>query len=163
MSDTVINRNIVGDVFIVPNSLCALSEMAPSAQERVREDLKRLNINGFRCSEVGLDEPLVQVWVTSPECDNWHCHSWKGMPFYGGKENQYAGLTEFWPARALMGVEEGTKFVAHMSDYKGEEWRLVLTPRQEGYRYRGRGPFEQVLRDLLARFRGREQQPWPAA
>lgn len=163
MSDTVINRNVAtGDIFIIPNSLTALSEMAPSARERIKRDLSRLNMNGFRGAGVEENEPLVQLWFTSPECDNWADHNWPGRPFYGGKANQYSGLCSYWPARALMGVEEGTKFVAHMSDYKGEEWKLVLTPRQEGYRYRGRGPFEQLLREKLEQFKAREQQPWPA-
>jgi len=162
MSDTTTTNVATGDMFIIPNSLTTLSEMAPSARERIKRDLRRLNVNGFRCSEVDLDEALVQLWFTSPECDNWADHNWPGRPFYGGKANQYAGLTSYWPARALMGVEEGTKFVADFLDYKGGEWRLVLTPRQEGYRYRGRGSFEQLLRDLLARFRGRALQPWPA-
>jgi len=163
MSDTVINRNIVvGDVFIVPNSLCALSEMAPSARERIKRDLARLSVYGL-LDRVKEDEPLVQLWFTNKDCDNWLDHHWEGMPFYGGKENQYAGLAAYWPVRALMGIEEGDTFKARMVDYKGEEWELILTPNQEGYRYLHHGSFGKVLRDLLARFYTRALQPWPAA
>jgi hypothetical protein len=150
------NKTVTGNLFIVPNSLCSLSDIMPSGRDRIREDLKRLNINGFRGSEVTMDEPLVQVWATSPECDNWMDHVWAGHPFYEGAPNNFQGLTRYWPVRGLMGVEEGTKFVATMLSHKGEEWKMVLTPCQEGYRYRGRGKFEELLRVLLTHFKSRQ-------
>lgn len=161
MSDTVINTVATGDVFIVPNSLGTLREYSPSTRERIKRDLSRLNINGFRGADVEDDEPLVEIWATSSECDNWTRHNWLGHPFYGGSVNKYQGLCEFWPARALMGVEEGAKFVASMVAHDGREWRMVLTPNQEGYRYRGRGNFQQLLREKLEDFKSRPRSTWP--
>ena len=123
------NNMIIGDMFIVPNMpediLFQINESLPSM---AADYIKRIeNLTG---KKVDIKESMVQIWVTSPDSDNWTDH---------GHPELKERFTKYLPASVLKDVKEGD--VLH---FNLENKQIELKANQLGYRYARFGKFEDV-------------------
>jgi len=137
---------VEGDIFIVPNGAVSINGknkiLVPSSAQRILNDAAQCGI-----AVDGL-EPLVQVWATSEESDNWADHGHPAGPeFYRGASSGFRGIPTFLPARVLEGKEGEVLELPFDPDGSQSEPRylLRLTRRQLPYRYRRFGTFENTL------------------
>lgn len=153
MSTSTTNATITGFVFIIPN-------------HATRADSKYWFINPYKeygeavdyyglpetWKPVGKDQ-LVQVWVTNDQVDNWACERLNTSKMFGktidyNAEDWDEGILAFpshIPARVLIDLEEGDVISFDTPDGKHVE----LTCKQQGFRYRSFGNFEDALKNVL--------------
>jgi hypothetical protein len=146
-------KNVInGDVFIIPNDLCRVSDFLPCSQEHVIENLKNFGFN-----EIDESTLLVQVWATGPEVDNWSCHGW--LPeFLDNEEINSIGelsierFPDYLPVSLFIGMKEGDNVMINTKPEESLKKGLKITLKlaQLKYRYRNWGPFEKVLQQKLA-------------
>ena len=156
MENKVKSVNVVkGDIFIIPNIAGKFEDFCSS--DWVAERLVRL---------VGIkpqgDDKMVEVWITSPEIDNWQCNFAGFQRMIGlikdeaeeelwekekGCEARLLGyFPRYIPASVFAGKKEGDEINFHCPEYDVD---IILTCRQSGYRYASFGNFEDVLRNVL--------------
>lgn len=146
---------VKGDVFIIPNIADVFKTFTGS--DWVKEKLSRL---------VGIEpqdeDKMVEVWITSPDVDNWQCNFAGFQRMIGlikneaeeieweekmGREARLLGyFPQYIPARVFAGKKEGDEITFHCPEYNVD---VVLTCRQRDYRYASFGNFEDVLRNVL--------------
>jgi hypothetical protein len=150
------NKSVVkGDVFIIPNVAETFENF--HSPEWVKEKLSRL---------VGIEpqdeNKMVEVWITSPEVDNWQCDFAGFQRMIGlfdseaeevewenrmGREARVLGyFPQYIPASMFAGKKEGDEITFHCPEYDID---VILTCRQRDYRYASFGNFEDVLRNVL--------------
>jgi hypothetical protein len=154
---------VTGSVFIVPNDLLDITdeEWVPEfVRDGKLEQLRRLSIsdkdrngNPMQVYMVGLTgDPglLVQVWYCDETCDNWGSHPRHDLdnsrrgPFFGSN-----GLSDHLPVALFDDKAEGDTITLNYTSQAGDQYRLVLTLNQQGFRYRRFGNFEEVLQRLV--------------
>lgn len=149
------NKSVVGDIFIIPNIAEKFENFC--SPEWIKEGMRRL---------VGIEpqdeEKMVEVWITSPEVDNWQCN-FAGFQRAIGliKDEAEEDLWEkekgcvarllgyfpqYIPASMFAGKKEGDEINFHCPEYGVD---IILTCRQRNYRYASFGNFEDVLRNVL--------------
>jgi len=142
-------ENLRGDIFIVPNGLMSVRNTIGSSEEDSR---RRFENNRKRVLKNILDhkdsERLVEIWVCSPENDNWHDHSYIQILLgkkYGRDEDwsEYS-FPMYLPIEFFEGKKEGN--VVKLNTTFGE---VELTLAQTKYRYRRFGDFEYCLKNLI--------------
>ena len=139
---------VKGEIFIIPNPAGRLREDfgASWIKERAK---KQLGI------EIKPEEKVVQIWVKSPESDNWSCR-------YGGfqktadvpfdeedesRENKLMGyFTSYLPLRYLQNKKEGDTIELTSPAYGV---KIELTCKQIGNRYERFGCFEEALEFVI--------------
>jgi hypothetical protein len=132
-------------MFIIPNALIPLDELFPSALEDTTRRLRNLGI--------APEGPLVQVWWTSGDCDNWVSHRWEDHP------ELFSNISAFLPVSLFEGKVEGDKMRFTLSTAQaqvGEHYldqpcavEIEVELRQLGFRYQWAGKFEEALQRLL--------------
>ena len=146
---------VKGDVFIIPNTAEIFSNF--SSPEWQAEKLSRLV--GIKPQD---DDRMVEVWITSPEVDNWQDNfagfqkeiglftdenqevEWE---MENGSESRLLGyFPKYFPAKVFAGKNEGDKVTFYCPEY---DVNVVLTCKQQDYRYASFGNFEDVLRSVL--------------
>jgi hypothetical protein len=133
-------------MFIIPNALVKWDELLPSA----REDLSR------RLQNLGIEPgsgPLVQVWWTNGDCDNWVSHRWDAQP------ELFSNISSHLPVSLFEGKVEGDKIRFTLSRAQAQigehyldqpcEVEIEVELRQLGFRYQWAGKFEEALQRLL--------------
>ena len=150
-------KNVVvkGDIFIIPNVAEKFSNF--HSPEWVKEKLGRL---------VGIEpqdeDKMVEVWITSPEIDNWQCDFAGFQRMIGlikdevdedlwenrmGREARILGyFPQYIPASVFAGKKEGDEINFHCPEHNVD---IILTCRQRNYRYSSFGNFEDVLKNVL--------------
>lgn len=114
----------VGKMFIVPNAIYS------AAWEKVS------NRKASFIQDENINLPVVEIWVTGENSDNWGCH---------GFSNHEVGWFPYaLPVSLLENLKEGDTISIKLD---GEEFHL--TAEQLSFRYRSFGPFEDVLEGLL--------------
>lgn len=83
---------------------------------------------------------LVQVWITSPECENWSDHVNNPVD----KEIRFPGNLPLW---MVGNMKEGETIKIDLPEYNAT---LELTAQQLKYRYKDYGTFDNVLKQLGA-------------
>lgn len=134
-----------GCMFIIPNALIPLDELSPSTLEDLTRRLKNLGI--------APEGPLVQVWWTSGDCDNWVAHRWDDHP------ELFSNISSHLPVSLFEGKVEGDKIKFSLSRAQaqvGEHYldqpcavEIEVELRQLGFRYQWAGKFEEALQRLL--------------
>ena len=133
----IMEKKIVrGDIFIIPNMPTTLGEGALFAKMMCPK-LESVGIKNTPDNEV-----LIQVWVTSPECDNWPDHHRSYNDMMGGTEDEM--FPGYLPSSLFKDKKEGD-----IVSFENDTTRFELTCTQKNYRYRAFGNFEKVLSDLL--------------
>lgn len=145
VSDTTIDKPIVeGDLFIIPNLAMSVSNYF--TQERfdswVEEHVQEVqDTMDLRTHDLSADR-FIQIWATSPKSENWADH---------GMRLGYGHFPSFLPAKWLEGLKEDDVLVI-----VGVKNRFFLRCKQEAYRYRSFGSFEQCLervnRDYVSKY-----------
>lgn len=135
-------KTFQADVFVIPNRFGALDAAFDGTFESLNSKLGRFGIEGFKT----MDEKVLQIWIASPEEDNWNSHGTPdevtealGMVDECGKRPNY--LSEYFPARYFEGKSEGDVVTITMKNGVNVE----LTLAQTKYRYRSFGRFEEVF------------------
>ena len=120
---------ITEDMFIIPNMPeDILFQIKESLPEMADNYIKRIeNLIG---NPVDIKESMVQIWVTSPDSDNWTDN---------GHPELKERFTKYLPASVLKDVKEGD--VLH---FNLENKQVELKANQLGYRYARFGKFEEV-------------------
>jgi hypothetical protein len=149
------NEKVVkGDIFIIPNVAEKFSSF--SSTDWMRERSERL---------IGIEpkdeDKMLQVWITSEQCDNWQSNfagcqkeigllketdeiEWEDKK---GREARLLGyFPSYIPASVFAGKKEGDEINFHCPEYDVD---IILTCRQKNYRYASFGNFEDVLRHVL--------------
>ena len=145
---TIINKEEVkGDIFIIPNSICEISDHFLSS---FREECKLIsNINNI--SEE--DPKMVEVWITSDKLfsDNLADHGF----IYN--DEPYSAYCSKFPVEVFKNKSEGDcvelLIPVKPRNFDTEQQLVIkikLKLNQSEYRYRSFGKFEEVLNDLLA-------------
>ena len=114
-------------MFIIPNSCGAVGPAMDNYN-------RRLEAAGFDVRFTEHSEPVVQIWTTNFESDNWADHG----------PDERTGLERwpsFFPARWFKGFKEGYKKCLLLAN--GQE--LVLECNQLDHRYARFGRFEEAL------------------
>jgi len=134
-----------GCMFIIPNALIPLDELSPSTLEDLTRRLKNLGI--------APEGPLVQVWWTSGDCDNWVAHRWDDHP------ELFSNISSHLPVSLFEGKVEGDKIRFTLSRAQAQigehyldqpcEVEIEVELRQLGFRYQWAGKFEEALQRLL--------------
>ena len=134
-----------GCMFIIPNALVKWDELLPSALEDTTRRLQNLGI--------APEGPLVQVWWTSGDCDNWALHLWEDHP------ELFSNISAFLPVSLFEGKVEGDKIkftLSRAQAWVGEHFldqpcavEIEVELRQLGFRYQWAGKFEEALQRLL--------------
>ena len=142
---------VKGDIFIIPNAAEKIKSFDPVSSNWVREKLKKqLGI------EIQPEEKLIQVWIKSPESDNWGdayggFQKTANVPFDEedeSRENKLMGyFTPFLPLRYLQNKKEGDTIELTSPAYGGV--KIELTCKQIGNRYERFGRFEEALEFVL--------------
>jgi hypothetical protein len=132
-------------MFIIPNALIPLDELSPSTLEDLTRRLKNLGI--------APEGPLVQVWWTSGDCDNWVAHRWDDHP------ELFSNISSHLPVSLFEGKVEGDKIRFTLSRAQAQigehyldqpcEVEIEVELRQLGFRYQWAGKFEEALQRLL--------------
>jgi len=135
-----------GCMFIIPNALVKWDDIYPSSQKDLVRRLKNLGL------EPG-SGPLVQVWWTSGECDNWVAHRWDAQP------ELFSNIGSYLPVSLFEGKVEGDKLRFTLSRAQAQigehyldqpcEVEIEVELRQLGFRYQWAGKFEEALQRLL--------------
>ncbi len=139
---------IKADIFIVPNEAMDFQDFGHN-KEWLAEKLKKHL--GIMPSE---DEKLVQVWITSEKSDNWdHPGSLQeelGIEYNLLDDSRENRLMGYFPSRLpesiLSGKREGDIIRLRHKTYDVD---IELTCKQQEYRYRNFGAFEEVLKYVL--------------
>ncbi len=127
-------KTIIGNLFIVPNRASSIDNwMAKSTRTSMRRSLANVGLQPS-------DEPLVQVWYISDDCENWGSAKWDENPEFFGSW----GIPTYLPASVLKGVKEGDEITLHWTG-DGDRRELRLTAAQNDFRYKRFGSFEEVL------------------
>ena len=146
------NKTICGDVFIVPNPAVEFKNLLTSSQISLNNRLRRLI--GQEVKEDDNEEKMLQIWVTSPECDDW-AHFGEFQKMCGiipgdaedYKDNRIMGyFPKFVPARLFEGKKEGDTVHFFCKEY---EVSIELTCKQLSYGYRRFGRFEKVFAQVV--------------
>lgn len=134
-----------GCMFIIPNALVKWDELLPSALEDLCRRLQNLGISP--------GGPLVQVWWTNGDCDNWVAHRWEDHP------ELFGNIGSYLPVSLFEGKVEGDKLrftLARAQAQIGEHYldqpcevEIEVELRQLGFRYQWAGKFEEALQRLL--------------
>ena len=141
-------KKIVGDIFIVPNPGFHVKELLPFAKETT---IKRARLlAGINLEE---EDYLIEVWATSPQCDNWTSVYGGFQSLFGVKlpedrsEKDYliGYFPKLLPVKLFKGKKEGDTIVLHCPEYN---ITVELTLNQLGYRYGRFGKFEEVLKKV---------------
>jgi len=151
---------ISGHFFIVPNGFLSLDDeyMADFAKQRIRERIERC---GWTVED---DEPLVEVWFTSDDCDNWASHYYE--PFMERKSESedknkrgYSYLTHYIPFRLIQGLREAGDLVFMWTNgITGEEKVVRVTAAQLNFRYRRFGAFHELIQELMEHWEKRKKK-----
>lgn len=138
------NKVFKGDMFIVPNPIITMGKS-------IFRGRLELFSKDFQIGEIPDSEKLIQIWVTGSGSDNWGD---QGCPWSPERdfENEIEEdlLRFFFPSRLPMSLvgsmREGDQItLVHKNGFK-----IVLTAKQSGYRYKDFGTFEEVLKKLAA-------------
>ena len=147
------NKKIIkGDVFIIPNCASKMADFPEHTQDWFKEKLSRLT--GINIVE---DEKMIQLWITSNNCDNWQdCFAgfqkaiglikdeaeedlWEKR----GREARLLGyFPGYFPSKIFEGKNEGDIVTLDCPEYNVV---IELTCRQLDYRYRDFGRFEEAF------------------
>lgn len=158
---TTVNEKIViegnADMFIIPNPATSLSKWI-CGQLRMDGFKKMAELNNIEFSE---EEPLVQIWMVSDDCENVVGHIETTLVddmLYG----IYFDSSEFIPATLAKKFTEGTVdeivFPVTLFDEFGKrrdqngtsaELHLKLTASQQKYRYRNFGDWTETLNKVI--------------
>ena len=126
---------VKGDIFIIPNMPTTLGE-GTLFNKMMRPKLESVGLKNTPDNEV-----LIQVWVTSSECDNWPNHHGAYNNMMGTKDEMFPG---YLPSSLFKDKKEGD-----VVSFENDTTKFELTCTQKNYRYRAFGSFEKVLSDLL--------------
>ena len=119
------------DIFVVPNVAKKAGSYTPLSWENFIEGITKY------WSKFGVDlgiteeSTLIQVWWTSPECENWQDHN---HPTFGY-------VPSYLPLEMVDGMVDGDTRTIETN-----QGTIILTANQGGYRYRNFGSFDAVVR-----------------
>ena len=146
-----------GDVFIIPNVCDQFMCFSPDSQEWIKEKHKRLT--GIEPKD---EDSMVQVWITSDQCDNWQDRFAGFQKMIGllktgedeiiwedkrGREARLLGyFPGYFPSRIFKGKKEGDIVKIGCPEY---DVIIELTCKQLDYRYRDFGRFEEAFKYVL--------------
>ncbi|MCM1215430.1 MAG: hypothetical protein NC548_13035 [Lachnospiraceae bacterium] len=146
---------IVGDVFIIPNSLSSVKEF--KKYDFQRHTLEKMQIAAAHAGiSLEDDDKVVQLWMTCPECDNLLRHTIY-VDHDGSTESINVHAFEHLPCKLFKGKKEGDVvdfFYSHKGFWRQDkpeediEITFHLKLNQSDYRYRSMGKFHEVLADL---------------
>jgi len=148
------NTTVKGHVFIVPNIAETFKSYPEDSQDWLTQRISRMTgINPKK------EDKMLQVWITSKECDNWNDH------FGGFQVNVLGQNKEYWsrinetkedrllgyfprlyPSQIFEGKHEGDKVMLHCPEYDVD---IELTCNQLDYRYGKFGRFEEVFGQVV--------------
>jgi len=126
---------VKGDVFIIPNMPTTLGEGT------LFNKMTRPKLDAVGLKNTPADEILIQVWVTSPECNNWPDHYGAYNKMLGTEDETFPG---YLPSSLFKDKKEGD-----VVTIENDTTRFELTCTQKNYRYRAFGNFEKVFNDLI--------------
>ena len=138
-----------GDVFIIPNGLSSYESMKKYNDGKDRSDVQfTCEENGVKCTD---ETKFVQIWATSPECDNWNCHYGAPEEFVENRElhgyfrhmRGTCWFPDILPVDIFAGKKEGDTVIVSLSGIK-----CSLTLAQTKHRYESFGNFEVCLQNL---------------
>ena len=142
-------KTVKGDIFIIPNETFKLDSLRPdSVRNTIIRRTQRLI--GLKLSG---SEIMAEVWITSPECDNWSS-TYGGFQKHLGielkdwnerDEDSYlvGYFPKLFPSQILEDKKEGDTIILRCPEYGVN---IELTCRQKNYRYARFGNFEDVLK-----------------
>lgn len=140
---------INGKLFIIPNSPATKQNLGWYNPENwdnwAKEAQSRLN--NFE-GNLTVEEPMIQVWATNKDCDNFADHIADYQKMIGADVEVASGNNRFpthLPLSLLNGLKENDTLVLHLK--RGIEIELTLS--QTTTRYRRFGNFEDVLESIL--------------
>ena len=151
-SRKVIKKTVVrGDVFIIPIMCNRFKTFPPDIREWIKEKHSRLT--GIEPKD---EDIMLQVLITSEECENWNDHQGGfqkvlGLPtttkWEDSKEGRLLGyFPSYYPASIFAEKKEGDEVTLNCPEYGVQ---IVLTCHQSGYRYSMFGTFEVVFRKVV--------------
>lgn len=124
-----------GDIFIIPNMPTTLGEGT------LFNKMTRPKLEAVGLKNTPADEILIQVWVTSPECNNWPDHYGAYNKMLGTEDEMFPG---YLPSSLFKDKKEGD-----IVSFENDTTKFELTCTQRNYRYRRFGNFEKVFDDLI--------------
>ena len=132
--------------------MCNKLKTFPSdSREWIRERHSRLT--GIEPKD---EDIMLQVWITSEQCENWNDHQGGFQKVLGllttikwedSREGLLLGyFPTYYPATIFAGKKEGDEVTLNCPEYGVQ---IVLTCRQKNYRYSMFGRFEEVFRKVV--------------